>query len=178
MRFGGTGDPKRARGLYTLNEIRFDLPRPQFPPYPAFAPFLPALLAHAASPLPPLPTPTAYCSSPSCCSSSAGAKTGLGWFARQAEFEKIRFTRQPSQPGAQTRPYRGWLHQGGKFSVLTSSPDRILIRRRRQLEQCLAGLLRKSSVSASSQRGGEGEAGTSWGEDKMGRAGGTETRPH
>ena len=111
-------------------------------------------------------------------SSSTAAKTGLGWFARQAEFEKIRFTRQPSQPGAQTRPYRGWLHQGGKFSVLTSSPDRILIRRHRQLEQCLAGMLRKSSISASSQRGGEGEAGTSWGEDKMGRAGGTETRPH
>ena len=40
---GGQEIRSWARGLYTLNEIRFEPLHPQFPPYPAFPPSLPSL---------------------------------------------------------------------------------------------------------------------------------------
>ena len=116
---GGQEIRSWARGLYTLKEIRFDLPRPQFPPYPAFAPFLPALPAHVAGPPSPAASPPPYSFSSSCSSSSARAKTGWGWFARQAEFEKTRFTRQPSQPDTK----QGQTEPGSiRVEILADSP--------------------------------------------------------
>ena len=49
---GGQEIRSWARGLYTCNEIRFDLLRPHNPPYPVFPPSLRARHVHLAALVP------------------------------------------------------------------------------------------------------------------------------